>query len=118
MDDADWKPPEDEKMVHDNVPAYELLAILAAVATWGHRWEGRTLIFRCDNQGICTVVNRASRYTTNPDTNGILRQLFMQKIFFEYLFFVFGFLGSTTKQQIGYPGLTFLISKSTNALKG
>jgi hypothetical protein len=76
MDDPAWCPTEPRNSAHNNVPAYELLAIVAAVVTWGHRWEGRTLIFRCDNEGMCKVVNRPSRYCSNPDTNGILRQLF------------------------------------------
>jgi hypothetical protein len=72
MDDPGWTRSTPKNKEHLNVPAYELLAVV----TWGHLWRGRTLCFHCDNEGICKVVNRASRYSKNPDTDGLLHQVF------------------------------------------
>jgi hypothetical protein len=38
MDDPGWSRSTPLNTDHINVPAYELLAVLAAVVTWGHLW--------------------------------------------------------------------------------
>jgi len=40
----------------------ELLPIVIASAIWGHRWQGQTVLFRCDNSAVVAIINHGSSH--------------------------------------------------------
>ena len=52
----------------------ELYAIVVAAATFGHRWQGRRILFHCDN--MCVVNVLCSGTSKNRDIMCLIRRLF------------------------------------------
>lgn len=53
----------------------ELYAILAACATWGHRWPRLRVAFHCDNQSVVACLTSGT--SRAPPVMSLLRKLFI-----------------------------------------
>ena len=51
----------------------ELIPIVIAASTWGHRWAGKTIRALCDNMAVVHIIN--SRQSRDPDVMHLLRCL-------------------------------------------
>ena len=52
----------------------EIEAVAVAAATWGHQWQGKRVIFHCDNDCIVQVVNSGT--CRSPEIMDLVRTLF------------------------------------------
>lgn len=59
--------------LRDSMPFYELFALVAAASTWGARWAGKKIIFRCDCEPVVFAVNSGG--SSDPGMAHLLRQL-------------------------------------------
>ena len=57
----------------ESMPWYELFALTTAVATWGHRWQGRKTLFRCDCMPVVQAVHSLS--TRSAPMMHLVRQI-------------------------------------------
>jgi hypothetical protein len=57
----------------ESMPFYELYALVAAAAAWGHLWPGRKVLFRSDCKPVVDAI-RSGR-SRNPDSQHLLRHL-------------------------------------------
>lgn len=77
--EARWTPEQRKaamRKVKESMPFFELYALVAAAATWGHRWSGKKVLFRCDCLGV--VRNIQGRTSRNPHSMHLLRLLSME----------------------------------------
>jgi hypothetical protein len=63
-----WTPDQehaarDSTMARDSMPWKELFAIVAAAATWGHRWERRKIIFLTDCMPVVQALTKGASRT-------------------------------------------------------
>jgi len=58
-----------------SIPFKELFALVAAVATWGHRWRGKKIRVHCDSETVVNVLNRKRAKT--PAMAALLRILYL-----------------------------------------
>ena len=52
----------------------ELYAIVAAAATWRHELKGKMVLFHCDNQAICQIIQTGT--SRDPAIMTLVRALF------------------------------------------
>ena len=57
-----------------NIAAKELLPIVIAAVVWGHLWQGRQVLARCDNSAVVAVLN--GRYSKDKHMMHLLRCIF------------------------------------------
>ena len=74
----EWPPAAAQK----NIAVKEMYPILIAAACWGHRWLGKTVRCRSDNQAVVSVI--ASRYSWDQDLMHLLRCLFFFEAHFDF----------------------------------
>lgn len=71
-----WPPSWDR--VH--ITAKELVPVVMSVALWGHGWQGTTVLCRCDNAAIVSIVN------SGRSTNGLAMHLMLTLFFYTAVF--------------------------------
>jgi hypothetical protein len=57
----------------ESMPWFELFALTTAVVTWGHRWQGRKIRFRCDCMPVVQAVQKLT--TRTPSMMHLVRQI-------------------------------------------
>ena len=65
-----WQPPQLQRSIQWK----ELFAVVAAAATWGHRWSRCRIRFHCDNEAIVWAWQNSR--CKQPDIMALLRRLF------------------------------------------
>ena len=56
-----------------HITVQELVPIVIAAAVWGRQWRGQTVMIRCDNMAVVSVINHGS--CRNPDAMHLARCL-------------------------------------------
>ena len=57
----------------ESMPFYELFALVAAAAAFGHQWRGKKILFRCDCMPVVQAIQKRS--SRNPSSMHLLRHL-------------------------------------------
>ena len=59
---------------HRSIAWRELYAIVAAAATWRHLLRGKMVLFHCDNQAVCQIIQSGT--SRDPSIMTLVRSLF------------------------------------------
>ena len=68
-------PPSSLVSTGRSMPYLELLAIVLAASTWGHRWSGRRVLFHCDCEPVVFAVTKFT--SPAPRMMQLIRSLFL-----------------------------------------
>ena len=63
---------------HRNIAWTELFALLATLITYGHHIQNQSVLFRCDNESDCYIINRQA--TRSPQLARILRRIYAESL--------------------------------------
>ena len=58
----------------------ELYAVVLAAATWSKHWDGKKVLFYCDNLAVCYIL--CSKTSKSPALMQLLRTLFLHCCWF------------------------------------
>jgi len=59
----------------ESMPYLELMAVVLAAVTWGHKWRGRKVLFHCDCQPVVQALHKMA--SASIDMMHLIRQLSM-----------------------------------------